>query len=129
MRQSSSGVIKSGSDLGVNINSFGGYMRAENLSPRTFDAYVGATKQFHRYLIDQGMPQDVASIRREHIEAFITYLLERWKPATAHNRYRGVQAFFKWALSEGEVKESPMGHMKPPKLPESPLPPTPSTTQ
>lgn len=129
MRQSSSGVIKSGSDLGVNINSFGRYMRAENLSPQTFDAYVGATNQFHRYLIDQGMPQDVASIRREHIEAFITHLLERWKPPTAHNRYRGVQAFFKWALSEGEVKESPMAHMKPPKLPENPLPPTPSTTQ
>ena len=122
MRQAPSGVIKSGGDLGVNIDSFGRHIRAENLSPQTFDAYVGATQQFHRYLMDQGMPQDVASIRREHVEAFVTYLLERWKPPTAHNRYRGVQAFFKWALSEGEVKESPMVHMRPPKIPEN-LPP------
>ena len=84
MRQSSSGVIKSGGDLGVNIVSFGRHIGAENLSPQTFDAYVGATQQFHRYLADQGMPQDVANIRREHIEAFITHLLEHWKPATAH---------------------------------------------
>ena len=59
--------IKSGGDLGVNIDSFDLHIRAENLSPATLVAYVGAAKQFHQYLVDQGMPLDVADIRREHV--------------------------------------------------------------
>ncbi len=121
MRRSSS-VIKSGGDLGVNIDSFDLHIRAENLSPATLVAYVGAAKQFHQYLVDQGMPLNVADIRREHVENFIADLLARWKPATANNRYRGLQSFFKWAVSEGDVKISPMANMKPPKIPDNPPP-------
>ena len=90
MHQSSNKAIKAAGDLGVNIDSFGRHIRAENLSAQTFDAYVGATRQFHRYLKAQGMPLNFAVIRREHVEAFITDLLEHWKPATANNRFRGV---------------------------------------
>ena len=56
------------------------------------------------------------------MENFIADVLARWKPATANNRYRGLQSFFKWALSEGEVKVSPIANMKPPKIPENPPP-------
>ena len=66
------------------------------------------------------MPRDVESMTREHVEAFITDLLERWKPATANNRYRGLQSFFRWLVEEGEIGESPMVHMKPPRVPENP---------
>jgi len=68
------------------------------------------------------MPSDVADIRREHVESFIADLLLKWKPATANNRYRGLQSFFKWALEEGEVKTSPMANKKPPRIPENPPP-------
>jgi site-specific recombinase XerD len=68
------------------------------------------------------MPTDVAKIKREHLEAFIADLLERWKPATAANRYRGLQQYFRWLVDEGEIRESPMARMRPPKVPES-LPP------
>ena len=44
MRQAPSAHIKSGGDLGVNIDSFGRHIRAENLSHPTFVAYVGAAK-------------------------------------------------------------------------------------
>jgi hypothetical protein len=57
------------------------------------------------------MPQDVAKIRREHVEAFVTHLLDRWKPATAGNRFRRVQVFSKWLVEEGETKEPPMAKM------------------
>ncbi len=60
--------------------------------------------------------------RREHVEAFITDLLERWKPATAHNRYRALNSFFRWLVDEGEIRASPMDRMKPPRLPETPPP-------
>ena len=66
------------------------------------------------------MPLQVAHITRDHLEAFITNLLATRKPATANNRYRGLQAFFKWCVDEGEVKDNPMARMKPPKIPEAP---------
>ena len=48
--------------------------------------------------------------------------LERWKPLTALNRYRGLQAFFKWAVAEGELDASPMAGMNPPHVPDEPPP-------
>ena len=122
MRRASSVDIKSVGDLCVNIDSFELHIRAENLSPATLVAYSGAARQFHSYLVDHGMPSDVADIRREHVESFIADLLLKWKPATANNRYRGLQSFFKWAAEEGEVKTSPMANMKPPRIPENPPP-------
>jgi integrase/recombinase XerC len=68
------------------------------------------------------MPTSVERIRREHVEAFQTDLLDRRAPATAHNRFRGCQAFFNWLLEEGEIRASPMARMKPPRLPEAPVP-------
>jgi len=68
------------------------------------------------------MPLLVANIRREHVESFIADLLARWKPATANNRYRALQQFFRWAVEDGELKTSPMANMKPPLVPETPPP-------
>jgi site-specific recombinase XerD len=66
------------------------------------------------------MPTRASDIRREHVEAFIADLLERYKPATASNRYRAVQSFFRWALEDGEIRDSPMARMRPPTVPEAP---------
>ena len=35
-----------------------------------------------------GQPLLAGELQREHIQAFIADQLARWKPATAHNRYR-----------------------------------------
>src|SRR5436309_1907246 len=64
------------------------------------------------------MPTQVAGIRREHIEASLVDLLSRFKPGTANNRYRCLQAFFKFLLEEGEITQSPMARMRPPMVPE-----------
>lgn len=92
------------------------------MSPATIATYSSAALLLADFLAEHGMPTDVAAIRREHVEAFIADLLERRAPATAHNRFRGCQAFFAWLLEEGEVKASPMARMKPPRLPEAPVP-------
>ena len=68
------------------------------------------------------MPTDVRHIRREHLEAFIIDLLERWSPATAANRYRGCQALFRWCCTEEIIDVSPMARMKPPRVVEQPVP-------
>ena len=71
MVKASPSSIKAPGDLTVNLSSFALHLRAENLSPRTQETYTESVRQFIQYLSEQGMPQDVANIRREHIEAFI----------------------------------------------------------
>lgn len=97
-------------------------LAARRSSPATIATYTSAVERMADYLDGAGMPTRVGAIRREHVEAFVADLLTRRAPATAHNRYRGVQAFFTWALEEGEVRVSPMANMKPPHLPETPPP-------
>src|SRR5690606_25677277 len=111
-------IITSDGDIAVNIASFGRHLRAANLSPATVRTYVEASELFATFLADPALPRDVAAIERQHVEAFITDQLERWKPATALNRYRGVQSLFRWLVEEGELRESPMARMRPPRVPE-----------
>lgn len=92
------------------------------MGPATITTCAAAVRQLATFLRANGMPTRPASIRREHVEAWITDLLDRWKPATAHNRYRGTHAFFRWLVEEGEIRDSPIDRMKPPRLPEAPPP-------
>lgn len=107
-------------DIIPNLQSFRRHLRAKNLSSKTEETYCESVNQLAAYLEANGMPLEVANIKREHIESFIAYLLETRKPATANNRFRGVQSFFKWLVDEGESKTSPMDRMKPPRIPEAP---------
>jgi len=109
-------------DLATLTASWRRSLAARRASPRTIATYTAAAGQLAAFLAAAGMPTRVANIRREHVEAFITDLLARRAPTTAHNRYRGCQAFFAWCVEEGEIRESPMVHMRPPKLPEAPPP-------
>ena len=102
--------------------SFERHLRAENRSPSTVTTYLDAVKQLSAFLTSMGMPQEIDGIRREHVESFIADLLSRWKPATASNRFRALRVFFGWAIDEGEVRSSPMERMKPPYVPEEPVP-------
>lgn len=104
------------------VSSWRRHLRAQRMSPATIATYSTAVRQLAGYLLAHGMPTAPSVIRREHVEAWITDLLERWKPATAHNRYRGAHAFFQWLAEEGEIRNSPMERMKPPRLPEAPPP-------
>jgi site-specific recombinase XerD len=106
-------------DIAANLTSFIYHLRA-SARPKTIETYSESVKQLIDYLRQNGMPLDVAGIRREHVESFIVHLRERWKPSTANNRYRGCQAFFRWLVEEGELRESPMSRMKPPKIDEEP---------
>jgi site-specific recombinase XerD len=102
------------------------HLRAGNRSQATIETYTGAARQLGAFLTDAGMPTAVAAITAEYVEAFIENLLRNWKPATAHNRYRGLQQFFSWLVDEGEIQSSPMSRMKPPRLPEAPVPVVPA---
>jgi site-specific recombinase XerD len=100
--------------------SFWRTLEAENKSPRTIEAYTDAVRLLATYWQAHGHPLLGSELRREHIQEFIADQLARWKPTMAHNRYRGLHAFFKWAVAEGDLETNPMERMKPPQLPEQP---------
>ena len=115
----------SGSGLALRqaIDSWRLSLRAANRSPATIHTYVDAAERFERFLRESGMPLALAGIRREHIEAFLVGLQDAGsRPATVSLAYRCLQAFWKWAISEDEVRESPMARMTPPIIPEEPPP-------
>src|SRR5215213_10922909 len=93
--------------------SFRRTLEAENKSPRTIEAYTDAVRLLATYCQAHGHPLVAGELQREHVQYFIAYQLARWKPATAHNRYRGLHAFFKWAVTEGDLAANPMQGMRP----------------
>ncbi len=109
-------------ELDALAESWRRHLAAQRLSPATLETYGEAVRLLARFLAAQGMPTSPAVIAREHLESFIADLLARWKPATAHNRYRALRSFFAWLVEEGEIPDSPMARMKPPRLPEAPPP-------
>jgi site-specific recombinase XerD len=121
-KPSASSAHRTASGLDRDVASFGRHLRAANLSPRTIQSYLEAVSLLGRYLAEHDLPAATAAIRREHLEAFIGDILDRFKASTAHNRYAGIQAFFRWALVEELIAVSPMARMRPPKIPEAPPP-------
>ncbi len=109
-------------DLASLVPSWARSLRATNRSPKTLTTYVGAANQLIAFLASRGMPTDAAKVRREHVEAFIEDVLARCRPATASNRYRALARFFIYLVEEGEITESPMARMKPPHVPDVPVP-------
>ncbi len=102
--------------------SFRRSLLAENKAPRTVQTYTESLNRFVAFLAGRGMPTDPTLVSREHVEAFVADLLARHKPATAANRYRALQTFFRWLVEEGEIAASPMAKMRPPAIPEAPPP-------
>ena len=110
-------------DLADAVGSFTRHLRAENLAPSTVATYVKALHQLNSFLVQQGMPTDVAAIRREHIETFLVALSDSGnRPATVANRYRSLQQVFRWLVGEDEIRDSPMARMRPPAVPDEPPP-------
>lgn len=97
--------------------SFERALRARNRSEHTIASYLVAMRQFAEFV-----KKDPTQVQRADVERWIEHLLATAAPATASNRFRSLQSFWKWMLEEAEVTESPMRMMKPPQLPESNVP-------
>lgn len=93
------------SELAALSASWRRHLTAQRMSPATLSTYGTSVGLLDRFLTKRGMPTSPAAITREHVEAFIADLLDRWKPATAHNRYRALRSFFGWLVEEGEVRD------------------------
>src|SRR6266508_4401416 len=106
-------------DLG---RSFERHLRAERKSPRTVETYLEAVQLFSAFLARHDGGRTLLDVRREDIEAFLVELHERCTPATVANRYRSLRRFYGWLEEEEEIPVSPMAKIKPPAVPEQPVP-------
>jgi site-specific recombinase XerD len=107
--------------------SFERHLRAENKAERTIGTYLEALGQLSAYLRAAGR-DGLADARTEDIEGFLGGLLARHKPGTAANRYRSLRVFYNWLEDEDEIPTSPMAKLRPPAVPEQPVPVLDETT-
>lgn len=108
--------------LEVLIPSWERSLRAGNKSPKTVRSYGDSARLLESFARDKFGITDVSRITRETVECFVEDQLNRWKPTTAAVRYRSLQQLFKWLVEEAEIKSDPMARMKPPLVPEVPVP-------
>jgi integrase/recombinase XerC len=107
-------------------------LRAENKSKNTIGIYGHCTRLMIKWLDalptaasdleTETQPETPADIKRAHIATWMTDLLATGAPGNANNKYRSVQQWFNWLLAEGEIEVHPMARMKPPFVPEKPVP-------
>jgi len=94
-------------------------LRGDGKSPRTIGGYADSVRQLASFLQQGGFPS-LTQATAEHLREWFTALRERGnKPATVNTRYRGVDAFYKWLLKEGEVRENPLTRIEAPQVPET----------
>ncbi|MFD2414999.1 tyrosine-type recombinase/integrase [Amycolatopsis pigmentata] len=99
-------------------------LRAGNYPQTTRYNYLLAVAQLARYLNDRSQAleddatvDDPVEVRREHVESFQAWMVETRTAATALNKHKGLQQFFKWLMLDvEEIDRSPMERVKPPKV-------------
>jgi site-specific recombinase XerD len=93
-------------------------MRARNLAETTITHYTSSVDQ----LLDHAHARGHDPLTREAIEEYLGTLARERKPATVSFRYRALQQFTKWLADEKELPTDLMARMRPPQVPEQPVP-------
>src|SRR5215207_3068561 len=102
------------------LRSFERHLRAENRSEHTIASYLDSLRQAEAFLASRG--RSLLDARREGLEAFRGDLLRRWAAETVATRYRRLRVLYRWLEEEDEITANPMAKMKPPIIPEQPVP-------
>jgi integrase/recombinase XerC len=61
-------------------------------------------------------------LTRRHLEAYMAHLIDTRSASTANVVHRALQQLMRWLLDEEEIDRSPMERMRPPIVPEKPVP-------
>jgi site-specific recombinase XerD len=101
------------------LRSFERYLRATNRSERTVGNYLESLHQVEAFLRPRGVRLRDAT--RADLEEFLADLLARRSAATAATRYKVLRVLYRW-LEEEEDAPNPMANMRPPLIPEQPVP-------
>ena len=102
------------------LRSFERHLRAENRSERTITSYLQSARQAEAFLTARDTRLTAAG--RGDLEAFLGELLERRAAATVWTRYKVLRILYRWLEEEDEITANPMAKMRPPIVPEQPVP-------
>jgi site-specific recombinase XerD len=88
------------------------------------DEFTGALRSFRRYWSGSTRPCGFAEADHHHLSEFMGELFERgWKPSTVNQSYRSPQQLYRWLYKvEEEISRSPFDRLRPPQIPEHPVP-------
>jgi len=99
--------------------SFERYLKAMNRSKATVTTYLVAVRQAETFLAAHDT--DLVGATRADLEAFMGDLLARRSAGTAAKYYRVLRLLYAW-LAEEEDVANPMARMRPPIVPDQPVP-------
>ena len=98
------------------------HLRAEGKAPRTLVVYTQAVRAFTTWLEQHNRPTTTESLTRRTIDAWLSAEMVRLSPQTVVTRFKGLQRFCGWLVDEEELPEHPMAKLRPPAVPEAPVP-------
>jgi integrase/recombinase XerC len=112
------------------LNDWDRSLRSGNYPKTTRYNYLLAAAQLARYLAEHtddtstdGAASTPAAVTRQHLEAFQAWMIETRSAATALNKHKCLQQFFKWLMvDEEEIDQSPMARVRQPKMPKHLIP-------
>ncbi|MFJ8815409.1 tyrosine-type recombinase/integrase [Amycolatopsis thermoflava] len=121
------------------IDEWARSLRAENKSARTIRGYTDAARFFHIWIADPTAPPDTddpdewlaglaappsepSDLDKSHARDWIAYRIATTSPGNANNNFRALQQWGNWLLDEGEIEQHFMAGLKPPHVPEQPVP-------
>jgi len=103
------------------LRSFERHLRAENRSAQTVATYLIALRQAETFLAAT-RGTTLAAAGRADLEAYLGDLLTRRAAATAATYYKVLKLLYQWLEDEDELPASPMAKMRPPIIPDQPVP-------
>jgi integrase/recombinase XerD len=104
------------------ISSFRLHLAAEGKAAKTVRTYTEAVQWFAgAHLLPREDCTSWEEVRRQDVQEWVAWLLGRYSAAYASNQYRALQQFFKWLAGEEEIPD-PTAGMKPPRVPDKPVP-------
>lgn len=96
-------------------------LQARNVSISTISVYRKSAELLVTALAERGVTRP-EQVEKRHVEEFIAHLAATRSAATASVRYRALQQWFSWMADEDEIPADPMARMRPPIVPEQPVP-------
>lgn len=97
-------------------------LQSERKSERTVEGYLETLELFDRWLETEGRSHRLKDVSPDEIRQWLTVLHATYKPSTVQTRYKGLRVFFGWLVAEGTISSSPLANIKPPNVPDVPVP-------
>ena len=94
-------------------------LRAGGRKEKTLHIYEESIRMLSDFARSLGLPS-LATMDRTHVRHWLTSVHQKGnKPATVSVRYRFLNRFFNWAVTEDEWTDNPMDKVEPPRIPDT----------